>query len=742
MTPDSTPPAFRYRAFISYSHQDKTWADWLHKALESYVVPKRLIGRTTAVGVIPARLAPIFRDRDELATAPDLDSQVSEALVESASLIVICSPHAAQSHWVNAEVLAFKRMGRSERLFCLVVNGEPGASELPGREADECFCPALRARFDASGQASAERSEPIAADARPGQDGKSSAKLKLIAGLLGLGLDELRLREHQRHVRRLSLVALVALLLMLLTSSLAVTAWLARQRAERQQSQAEGLVGFMLNDLDTKRMDASSRLSTLEAIGDRAMAYYASLSNADVNDRVLAGRARALKQIGSVRIDQGRLDDALASFQTAEGITAQLLARKPDDVERMTAQADSMTWIGTAHWYQGKLQPAQENFQAASAVLETASARRPGNAEIAYALAAARTNSGRVLEKRGQLAAAGKQYDAVLATFRSLLAADPDNTRWQTELGFAYINLGKLDWQRGLLSSSTAQYQADLAIKTQLLAQDPGNRDWQAGMALSQVMLGNALVRTGSLPTATSHLQEAVAIGQAQVKFDPDDVSSRDTAALYDMQLGRALRLQGQLQQARVLLVNARKTLSALAIADPDNAIFKQDLTRARLEQVQLELALDKSEAAAEQSSLAIASARTLLAANPRDTDAGALLARCLLLDGRAVAMQHKSELALRRWQEARQLIEPLAQSSSNPDQLDVWVSVLLLLDHRQAAAQPIARLAQMGYRDPDYLQLLADVGRVGAAPGSTDPTPHPPVFTPPTHKGESPHER
>jgi len=28
-------PDFKYKAFISYSHNDEKWADWLHKALET-----------------------------------------------------------------------------------------------------------------------------------------------------------------------------------------------------------------------------------------------------------------------------------------------------------------------------------------------------------------------------------------------------------------------------------------------------------------------------------------------------------------------------------------------------------------------------------------------------------------------------------------------------------------------------------------------------------------------------------
>ncbi|MGB8377843.1 MAG: toll/interleukin-1 receptor domain-containing protein, partial [Rhodanobacteraceae bacterium] len=139
---------FRYRAFLSYSHRDSGWADWLQRALETYAVPSRLVGLKTEAGVIPARLVPIFRDRDELPSATDLSREVNDVLAQSACLIVICSPHSAQSHWVDEEIRAFQRLGRANRIFCVIVAGEPGASAWAGREHDECFAPALRQRFD------------------------------------------------------------------------------------------------------------------------------------------------------------------------------------------------------------------------------------------------------------------------------------------------------------------------------------------------------------------------------------------------------------------------------------------------------------------------------------------------------------------------------------------------------------------------------------------------------------------
>ena len=74
---------FRYKAFISYSHRDERWAAWLHRALESYRIPRKLVGKKYDADEVPARIRPVFRDRDELPSATDLSSSVKQALSES-----------------------------------------------------------------------------------------------------------------------------------------------------------------------------------------------------------------------------------------------------------------------------------------------------------------------------------------------------------------------------------------------------------------------------------------------------------------------------------------------------------------------------------------------------------------------------------------------------------------------------------------------------------------------------------
>ncbi len=47
----------RYAAFISYSHRDEEFGDWLHKRLESYRVPAAIsLNTTTADGHAVTRL--------------------------------------------------------------------------------------------------------------------------------------------------------------------------------------------------------------------------------------------------------------------------------------------------------------------------------------------------------------------------------------------------------------------------------------------------------------------------------------------------------------------------------------------------------------------------------------------------------------------------------------------------------------------------------------------------------------
>ncbi len=310
---------YKYRAFISYSHSDEEWAKWLHKALETYRMPRRLVGRETGLGKVPERITPVFRDRDELATATNLGDILVRALEDSACLLVICSRKSARSRWVNEEIKTFKRLGKADRIFALIVDGEPGASARPETADDECFPPALIHALGADGELTSELIEPIAADVRPGKDSKLDGKLKLIAGMFAVGLDELKQRESQRQQRRLMALVTASVAGMAITTTLAGAAWLARNDAERQKVRAEA-------EAETARQTTRFMVD-LFTVSDPSEALGNSITAREILDK---GAQRIDKELADQPAIQATLMDTMGTVYTSLGLyeSAMPLVRK------------------------------------------------------------------------------------------------------------------------------------------------------------------------------------------------------------------------------------------------------------------------------------------------------------------------------------------------------------------------------------------------------------------------------
>lgn len=227
----SEPVSLRYAAFISYSHRDSKHAEWLHRALETFRVP----GDVKMPSALPhrdRRLSPVFRDREELSSSHDLSVSIRDALTASHALIVICSPAAAASRWVNEEIKEFKKLHGEERIFALIVEGDDNGPE-------PFFPPALLQKLGPDGEILDQSGEPLAADIRDGKDGKRHAKLKVAAGILDVGLDQLAQREAARERTRMMRVTVASIAGMMAAAALAAFAIVQRDEAKAQRFIAE-----------------------------------------------------------------------------------------------------------------------------------------------------------------------------------------------------------------------------------------------------------------------------------------------------------------------------------------------------------------------------------------------------------------------------------------------------------------------------------------------------------------------
>lgn len=228
--------AFRYKAFLSYSWRDKSAAEALHRALETW--------RPASNGGAPP-LRPIFRDRDEEAAGASLRAAIEDALDNSEFLIVVCSPNSAASIWVNREIAYFRKKRTPANILCYVIDGDPGSNAIP---------PALFFETDVDGTLSDQPIDaPLAADARADGDGVRMARLKIIAAMMNVGLDDLVRRDSVRRVRRLRRLLAGVSAVAVAFAGVAVYAMVQRNvaiknemRAKREAMKAERTAEFMV----------------------------------------------------------------------------------------------------------------------------------------------------------------------------------------------------------------------------------------------------------------------------------------------------------------------------------------------------------------------------------------------------------------------------------------------------------------------------------------------------------------
>ncbi len=218
-----------YTAFISYRHQppDMEVAQRLHTAIETYRIPAGIRKKTGR-----KKMGLVFRDQEELPLSPDLGKDIEDALDRSDWLIAVCSPQYLESSWCLRELEYFIEKKGKDHVLTILTDGEPWNS----------FPKALQ--FLEDGEGNLQPVEPLAADVRAETKAERLRKLKkeklrLLAPMLGVTYDDLRMRERQRRRKRIASLAAAALVAAgALTGALIHSANL-RRIAEEQQRKAE-----------------------------------------------------------------------------------------------------------------------------------------------------------------------------------------------------------------------------------------------------------------------------------------------------------------------------------------------------------------------------------------------------------------------------------------------------------------------------------------------------------------------
>ena len=222
----------RYDAFISYSHAaDGELAPALQNALQRLAKPW-----------YRRRALEVFRDETGLAVDPHLWGAIVNALEQSEWFVLLTSPAAADSEWVNREIDHWKDTRPLDRILPVVTDGHWEWDSDAGdfTEGSDAVPPALRGVFD---------DEPRHLDLRWARgesqldlrNGKfRDAAAELAAPLHGRTKDDLEGEDIRQHRRTLRLAWGAAAALALFAIATAVGAGVAvRSADEAQQRRVE-----------------------------------------------------------------------------------------------------------------------------------------------------------------------------------------------------------------------------------------------------------------------------------------------------------------------------------------------------------------------------------------------------------------------------------------------------------------------------------------------------------------------
>ena len=616
--------SLHYKAFISYSHQDEAWARWLQGSLENYRVPKRLVGTTGSFGAIPSRLLPIFRDREDLSSAADLSSKIRDELAASETLVLICSPASARSRWVNEEVRYFRQLGREERILALIVDGDPGSSDAN----QQCFPPALTQR-EGGGQ-----HEPLAADARPYADGKALSKLKLVAGILGLRLDELRRRDAQRRRRTWLVSTVVIALVVLLTAALAFTAISTRKTVALQRDNTEELLGYMLGNL--KSLDPIMGLEVIDQNNEQVMSYLQSLGFEHMTIDQLLEQAMAWRTEGQDLHERGMLDASLEPLQKSRAGFIELYQREHGSPRALFELGQAEFWMGYTYLDKGELDEAQASFTRYGALTRRLVNADPKNAvyvmELAYTLmnlsGVERERPNPDVEKSLQLNQSAMQYNQIA------LVLDPGNAVYRQDLAntMAFLadswmdtcNLGKafefrkqdvelsrqllqeapadaarkrllatalsgwagVQWRMSLVEPAIEGFRESGRLFSEMAQSDPGNQTFVWGALERRQLIARRLAAIGDVKAAwedsqklASELNAAFAAGMSA------DYSAAVELAEFRIDYSILANRVGELALAQTELQGAMDSLAALVQEKPKNRFSLYQLVRGAYQQ-------------------------------------------------------------------------------------------------------------------------------------------------------------
>jgi eukaryotic-like serine/threonine-protein kinase len=481
----------------------------------------------------------------------------------------------------------------------------------------------------------------------------------------------------------------------------------ARDLAVARQGQAEDLIGFMVGDLRAK-LTPVGRLDILDDVGQRALAYFAAVPEAELSDEELFRRAIAIRQLGEVRLDQGKLEAANEAFGEALGLMGRLAARDPRNGEWQLALAEAHFWAGDVQRRQGDLDGARREFETYRDIAQALVRRDSSNIAWRQELAYANSHLGNVAYARRDLDAAIEAWQRRLTVQQWLVAQDTTDRRMQLDLSNAHNLLGVALDEAGFLEAAHEHLSADVRLKRRLLELEPENTVWLGRLGRSLSYLARSASGLGRPHVALDHYREELAVWTALVSHDPNNAVWLRNLATSRVRVGLGLLERGELTAATPLIEQALVTTLELAAANPAQQASRIDLGNRHRDMAQLALARGRPGESHTAASRSITVLDSILVETPDNATTQRFLAQSYVQRGMAWQAIGQVDSAATDWTRAVELLAPHAAAREYLV-LDPLARALLLLGRHDEADHVLQRLEEIGYRERTFLRFIGE---------------------------------
>jgi len=498
---------------------------------------------------------------------------------------------------------------------------------------------------------------------------------------------------------------------------LTVMAVQSRAEAQSQRAQAEDLVEFMLGDL-RKRLDPVGRLDVLDAVGEKALAYYGRQDPERLDANALGRRSRAMHLIGEMREQRGQLDAALAAFRSAADTTGQLLALAPDDGARIFDHAQSVYWVGYIAWRRGQADIAESAFlqyrDLAQRLVRIDAANVDWQLETAYAA----QNLGVIQLEHARLADALASFTQTRDAMAKVAGVRPAVA---FELSDAYGWIAKTHEAGGDYANAIVAQQARLeALRTVPDADKDSRVRSHRGNASYE--LARLELYRGDLAAAAVDATAAIVQADALVAADGENLQRRSDACFDRLRLAEIVLAQGDRATARAVLARVSADATRLMGSDASMMIWQINLEGLLLARTTSLIIADGGDAPAERLDAYLTKVHALEGSGHALTTAQAeIVAAVEVLSGEARLRAGRRDAARERFSSAAARLAPQSAGSNYPV-LTSLARARWRLDDRAEARALAARVEASQYRHPAYAELAVEL-HPGTGPGPAQPT-------------------